>query len=75
MILTVPRRRTIIALVTVFIAAFAPAWPVITFSSSSTDSSDGDPSLRKGYVAGIGKRFDDTIGAYRKADDTVKWNK
>ena len=75
MILTVPRRRTIIALLTLFIAAFSPAWPVIAFSYGSTDSSDGDPGLRKGDVAAIGKRFDNTIGAYHKAGNTVKWNK
>jgi hypothetical protein len=75
MILTVPHRRITIALLTLFSAAVSPSWPVIAFSFGSTDSSDGDPGLRKGDVDVIGKRFDDAIGPYRKAGVTVKWNK
>ena len=75
MILTVPHRRTAIALLGLFIAAVSPAWPVIAFSSSSTGSSDGDLYLRKGDAAAIKKRFGDAIDAYRRSGGTVKWNK
>ncbi|MDA1310912.1 MAG: tetratricopeptide repeat protein [Proteobacteria bacterium] len=66
MILTVPRRRIVIALLALFIAAVSPAWSVFAFSSGSTGSSGGDPDLRKGDAAVIEKRFDDALASYQR---------
>jgi hypothetical protein len=75
MILNVPRRRIIIALLALFIPAVSSARPVIAFSSGSTDSSDGDPGLHKGDLAAIGERSNDAIGACRKSRGAVKRHK